>query len=663
MNDPHLGDERDVPSSQVLTDERAVKVGVWLLVLAVSLCGAAALGVAIATLDVGALNASAFVLAGLTIAAGRFSIKVPGRPATVSVSEVFVFASVLLFGPAPATITVALDGLWSSLRQRDRRLYRTLFNIAEPAVSTLAAGMAFYLAAGISPWHAAHTPPSSYLPPALAMTATYFLLNSGLQAAAVAIEARVSAVGVWRQHALYLAINYYAAASLATLAVQNSSGLNLQVLGLVVPLLMLSYAAYKAAASRIEDAHQHVSEVEQLYQATVETLAIAVDAKDQVTHGHIRRVQRHTLAVARALGVTDMLELKALEAASLLHDVGKLAVPDYVLNKPGALSPVEFDRIKLHAAKGAEILAAVRFPYPVVPIVRHHHEQWNGRGYPDGLAGEAIPLAARILTVVDCFDALTSDRPYRRSMTDEDAIAILRQRSGDMYDPRVVDAFITLIPSLRRTDDAVDSRGADLHAASADQVAQTSEPGDSGAAHPRPPQLEQVLGSVTAKLTGTLPSAEVCLFSPEEHTDALRVTYATPAIASGVASLRIRIGEGLTGWVAANRHTISNADAGLDLGDAAGALGLMACTATPVFAFGNLIGVLCVFASQRFTDAEVRTIGTIAQKIGLAVARRQDQEDGRLVPRTPTRSRTLRRPFPVRYDIGVRSAPDSRRGA
>src|SRR6202035_1402661 len=124
----------------------------------------------------------------------------------------------------------------------------------------------------------------------------------------------------------------------------------------------------------IADSQQHARDVEHLYQATVETLAIAVDAKDQVTHGHIRRVQRHTMALARDIGMHEELELRALEAAALLHDVGKLAVPDYVLNKPGALTHAEFETIKLHAAKGAEILTAVEFPYPVVPIVRSHHE-------------------------------------------------------------------------------------------------------------------------------------------------------------------------------------------------------------------------------------------------------------------------------------------------
>src|SRR4029077_851157 len=192
------------------------------------------------------------------------------------------------------------------------------------------------------------------------------------------------------------------------------------------------------AASRIQDSLRHIGEVEHLYRAAVETLAIAVDAKDQVTHGHIRRVQRHTIALARAIGISNDIELKALEAASLLHDVGKLAVPDYVLNKPGALSHAEFEQIKLHAAKGAEILTAVEFPYPVVPIVRSHHEFWNGQGYPDGLSGESIPIGARILTVVDCCDAVTSDRPYRRKMTDAEATEILRSRSGTMYDPRIV---------------------------------------------------------------------------------------------------------------------------------------------------------------------------------------------------------------------------------
>src|SRR5437763_8743881 len=192
---------------------------------------------------------------------------------------------------------------------------------------------------------------------------------------------------------------------------------------------------------RVEDANKHVEQLNRLYLSTIETLAMAIDAKDQVTHGHIRRVQLHATNLAKQVGVRDDRLLKAIEAAALLHDMGKLAVPEHILNKPGKLTPAEFEKMKLHASVGAEILSAIDFPYPVVPIVRHHHENWNGTGYPDGLKGTEIPIGARILSVVDCFDALTSDRPYRPRLSDADALRILLERRGTMYDPLVIDVF------------------------------------------------------------------------------------------------------------------------------------------------------------------------------------------------------------------------------
>src|SRR5690349_14505109 len=171
---------------------------------------------------------------------------------------------------------------------------------------------------------------------------------------------------------------------------------------------------------------------------------MAIDAKDQITHGHIRRVQIFAVGLARAMGVTATDQLKAVEAAALLHDMGKLAVPEHILNKPGKLTAAEFEKMKLHAGAGADILSAINFPYPVVPIVRHHHENWDGTGYPDGIRGTDIPIGARILSVVDCFDALTSDRPYRPRVSDEAAIAILLERRGSMYDPLVVDTFLQI---------------------------------------------------------------------------------------------------------------------------------------------------------------------------------------------------------------------------
>jgi putative nucleotidyltransferase with HDIG domain len=365
-----------------------------------------------------------------------------------------------------------------------------------------------------------------------------------------------------------------------------------------------------------------------LYRATVETLAIAVDAKDQVTHGHIRRVQRHTVAVARALGASAPLDLRALEAASLLHDVGKLAVPDYVLNKPGALTHAEFERMKQHAAKGAEILAAVDFPYAVVPVVRHHHEQWNGQGYPDGLAGEDIPFGARVLSVVDCFDAVTSDRPYRRKMTDAEGIEILKARRGTMYDPRVVDMFISLIPQLREEDRRIDgSHDAASSAPSASAASQEAKIAASD--HQATAEIVELtlpsVARVTEEVRRLLPGAEACLFVPARDRDELYVACGTAAMPASVLALRVPIGEGLAGWVAVNRHTIVNSHADLDLGALASELGLGACTATPVFALGNLAAVLSVYlpAGRRFSDNDVRAVGAFSQMIGLVMAQPQ----------------------------------------
>jgi putative nucleotidyltransferase with HDIG domain len=178
-------------------------------------------------------------------------------------------------------------------------------------------------------------------------------------------------------------------------------------------------------------------------------LAAAIDAKDQVTHGHIRRVQRYAVDLAKSLGVRDELQLRAIQAAAVLHDTGKIAVPEAILNKPGPLDVAEFAIMKQHATVGADIISSINFPYPVEPIVRHHHENWDGTGYPSGLVGTDIPIGARILAVVDCFDALTSDRPYRLRMTDTEALKIIVDRRGRMYDPLVVDAFLAMYPGLR----------------------------------------------------------------------------------------------------------------------------------------------------------------------------------------------------------------------
>ena len=263
-------------------------------------------------------------------------------------------------------------------------------------------------------------------------------------ATAVSFEESRSPLEIWRRNFLWLCLSFLSGASVSILLLSISREINLTALAVIVPLLVVSYLTYHTSMARVEDAHRHVDRLNRLYLSTIETLAMAIDAKDQVTHGHIRRVQEQSVSLARQLGVDDETLIKAIEAASLLHDMGKLAVPERILNKPGKLTIDEFEIMKTHSGVGADILAAIDFPYPVVPIVRHHHESWDGTGYPDGLSGTDIPIGARILSVVDCFDALTSDRPYRPRLTEGEAIAILIDRRGSMYDPLVVDIFIEM---------------------------------------------------------------------------------------------------------------------------------------------------------------------------------------------------------------------------
>src|SRR5499425_513378 len=209
--------------------------------------------------------------------------------------------------------------------------------------------------------------------------------------------------------------------------------------------LIATYLIYRNARERLQAKTEEITALGELHLATAEALATAIDAKDQTTHCHVRRVQIYAAGMGEVFGLTEN-EIAALKAGALLHDVGKLAVPPHILNKPGRLTPAEFEKMKIHTVVGAQILSRVEFPYEVIPIVRHHHEQWDGRGYPDGLKAEQIPITARIISVVDCFDSVREDRPFRRGMTVDEAIALLLRGAGVHFDPTVVEQFIKHLP-------------------------------------------------------------------------------------------------------------------------------------------------------------------------------------------------------------------------
>jgi putative methionine-R-sulfoxide reductase with GAF domain len=350
------------------------------------------------------------------------------------------------------------------------------------------------------------------------------------------------------------------------------------------------------------------------------------------------------------LQITGESELKALEAAALLHDTGKLAVPEHILNKPGGLTTTEFDKMKLHVDVGADILSLVEFPFPVVPIVRCHHENWDGSGYPRGIAGDEIPMGARILSVVDCFDALTSDRPYRSALTKEEAFDILRARSGNMYEPRVVETFIRV--------HAVIAAGVVLgNSAHHDVLQQISQAGAPAIPPPQPTTpvvppavsdhllgfvrlarlasgeiaLTDVLALASTLVTGVPDDVTIAWYLVDERTERLVLADAAGAAAPQLRGTTIGIGDGVSGWVAAQRQAIVNSEAALDLGEAARTIAppLESCLSVPLVTGNVLVGTLTLYSAERhpFTDEQCRMLQMVAPHIVQAIqsARRNAQ--------------------------------------
>jgi putative nucleotidyltransferase with HDIG domain len=519
-------------------------------------------------------------LPALAVLTGSFTFRIPGSVVRLTVAEPIIFTATLLYGPAAGTVAAAIDAVAMSLRmgRHLRTAHRFAFNVALLSIAIWPASTAFFALTGVDPHQPRYTTLGAFLGPLYLFAAGVFVSNSVLLAVALAIERGTSAVTIWRQQFSWVATSYFASASVAALLVVYGPTIDVALFAVLAPLLLVSYLVFKTTVGRLDDANRHLGEVNALYLSTIETLAMAIDAKDQVTHGHIRRVQRFAVGLAKELGVDEERQLRAIEAAALLHDMGKLAIPEFILNKPGRLTAGEFDVMKTHAAVGADILSAINFPYPVVPIVRHHHENWDGSGYPDGLRGAAIPVGARILSVVDCYDALTSDRPYRPAMTDAQALDILIQRRGTMYDPLVVDTFVAEHLMLKVAVErevtaplALTSRKDASTVPPSSPVALTSHdelfaslkvlaaiaPGAT-------PRIESVCHDIVSTLRRMVPFDSAAVFVVEESLLTLTCVFAEGPLASRLASAAVPMAEQLTGWVGANRTPVWNSDAALD---------------------------------------------------------------------------------------------------
>jgi putative nucleotidyltransferase with HDIG domain len=370
------------------------------------------------------------VYTAAVLASSGMKIELPKTNGTMSVNFPFILLGIVQLSPLQA-VALAVASVLAQCRFKVIEaftLVQILFNISNVTVATVLAWLSF---SGIRHVH-------GQLAPALAIAAAvYFFANTVPFSLVVSADSGASPVRQWMADFPWYLPFYLVGAMIAAIAHLVGILFGWATSLLLIPMAYTIYRAYTAQREIVRDREQQAKDMEALHLRTIEGLATAIEAKDENTHQHLLRVRVYVAELGKMLNLDDSIT-RALHTAAFLHDIGKLAVPESIINKPGKLTPEEFGKMKIHPVVGAEILERVRFPYPVVPIVRSHHEAWDGSGYPDGLAGEEIPIGARILSVVDCFDAMASDRPYRKAMPLEDAMAYVKSRAGSSFDPRIV---------------------------------------------------------------------------------------------------------------------------------------------------------------------------------------------------------------------------------
>src|SRR5256712_5438357 len=378
----------------------------------------------------------------IAILASRLKVNLPGITGTMSVNFLFILLGVLELSFAE-TLILGTAAILVQCFYRDRPSpIQVTFNLCASAFSIAVAYGVYHFA--LSEWQVRSHPLLL-----AAAASTYFVANTGSIASVIALTEHKPLKKIWVECYFWSFPYYLVGAAFAGTVGWFNRIFGWQTSLLVVPVIYLIYRSYRLYLGKLEDEKRHVEEMANLHLRTIEALALAIEAKDHTTHDHLQRVRVYAIEVAKELGVAGE-EMEALHAAALLHDIGKLAVPEHIISKPGRLTPEEFEKMKIHPVVGAEILERVRFPYPVVPTVRAHHEKWDGSGYPMGLKGAEIPIGARILSAVDYLDALASDRQYRRALPMRDVMQTLAAESGKSFDPKVVDVLQKRYQHLER---------------------------------------------------------------------------------------------------------------------------------------------------------------------------------------------------------------------
>jgi diguanylate cyclase (GGDEF)-like protein/putative nucleotidyltransferase with HDIG domain len=574
------------------------------------------------------------VFTALALLTSGWKVSLPGFTGSLSVHFLFVLVGTAQLSAGETLLMSSLAVAVAQLKGSRANLVQAAFNVASAAIAVRVATLTFGV---VTPAF-----PALQFPFRLALTAlTYFLCNTFPVAILIALQEKKSLLSTWRAFFFWSFPFYVAGASLSGLLYAIKLAAGWQTVVLVVPCVYLIYRTYGDYLQRLA-AEKQQAEVERnaaqemsaLHMRTIEALALAIEAKDQSTHHHLQRVQIYCTAIGRELGMAQT-ELDALLAASLLHDIGKLAVPEHILSKPGKLTSEEFEKMKIHTIVGAEILESVRFPYPVVPIVRHHHEKWDGSGYPDGLRAEQIPLGARILSAVDCFDALSSERHYRRALPIEQSIAHLQHESGRSFDPRVVAVIVRRYQELEalalrhtettRTRPCPGSAPPDrsefvesIAAARAEAQFLFSLSQDLTLSI----DLSTMFHCLAGKLKPAIPYDTIAYYHRDGET--LQPLFAHGSEMKLFGSLRIPAGQGLSGWVVQEGKAIRNGNPAVEpgfLNDPSAITIQRSALSVPVEGASGVIGALTLYANARdaYSAEHQRILMAVAARLAFQV--------------------------------------------
>jgi diguanylate cyclase (GGDEF)-like protein/putative nucleotidyltransferase with HDIG domain len=582
----------------------------------------------------------------LTVLAAGFRVCWRTPHGSLPLAFFFVLIGIMQFSRSEGYLMAACAGLAVALPYAPpgRRIFSALFEIS--AMSMAATMAHFALQAKF-----VNMESFNGILQVLASGVFFFLGQTFPYAAIEGLTKRLSILAQWTRGYFWMLPYYVGGAGLSGALHYTSDrlgGNGWRITIVAFPVAYLLVRSYNLYLARMEDSRGHAEEMASLHLRTIEALALAIDAKDATTHDHLQRVQVYAIELGRELNLSAE-DMEALRAASLLHDIGKLAVPEHIISKPGRLTPEEFEKMKIHPVVGAEILERVGFPYPVVPIVRSHHEKWNGAGYPDGLKGEDIPIGARILSAVDCLDALASDRQYRKALPLDQAMAVVIKDAGTAFDPRVVEVlarrYVELerkaqekhVEPLKLSTELKIERGA--APAAGFEVSSTDRPADFlnriAAARQEAQtlyELAQHLGSsLSLDETLSVLGVRVQKLVPFDACAVWlrRLNHLEPAYVSGdnfrlLASLEIPVGQGLSGWVAENSKPILNGNPSVEPGyidDPSRYAKLSSAIAVPLEGVNGIVGVLTLYHRNKdaFTRDHLRILQAISGKLALAV--------------------------------------------